>query len=311
MVAAVRASAPGKVILFGEHAVVYGEPAVAIAVDLRTTVSATPGRTATLDGEPLEASRWPYVAAAVAMVEGVGPLDLHVESQVPLGSGLGSSAAVTVATLAALLRLRGPLDLPGLARRAFEVELKVQGRASPIDTSTSTQGGAILVDRRSHGGLLWTIEGGGGRWGVHRLEAPDLTLVVGNTGIRPGTGALVAQVRERVEADPAARRALGRIGQLTLEGVEALRAGDLPRVGELMLEDHRLLTQLGVGHPRLDELVRAALPHAHGAKLTGAGGGGSMIALSDQPEAAARAIAAAGGEALIVRLSRRGVEVDA
>ncbi len=308
--AAVRASAPGKVILFGEHAVVFGEPAVALAVDRRTTVSATPSKAPTLDGGTLDSARWPYLAAAVDVVEGVEPQDLHVETQIPVGSGLGSSAAVTVATLGTLLHVRGPLDPSRVARLAFEVEHRVQGRASPIDTSTATHGSAILVDRRRRKGFLWGLAKGEQRWNIHHLEAPDLLLVVGNTGVRPGTGTLVAQVRERVESDARARGAIERIGELTMGGVEALRSGDLQRVGRLMLEDHRLLTSLGVGHPKLDKLVEAALPHSYGAKLTGAGGGGSMIALSDHPEDAAKAIAAAGGETLIVRLSRRGVEVE-
>ncbi len=309
--AAVRASAPGKIILFGEHAVVFGEPAVALAVDRRTTVSASPSKVTTLDGGPLDPARWPYVAAAVDMVECREPQDLHVETQIPLGSGLGSSAAVTVATLGTLLRLRGPLDPPKVARLAFEVEHRVQGRASPIDTSTATHGSAILVDRRRRRGFLWGIAKGAQRWNIHHLDAPDLLLVVGNTGVRPGTGTLVAQVRERVESDASARDAIERIGEVTLGGVEALRAGDLQRVGRLMLEDHQLLNSLGVGHPRLDKLVEAALPHSYGAKLTGAGGGGSMIALSDHPDETARAISAAGGDPLILHLSRKGVEVEA
>lgn len=308
--AAVRASAPGKVILFGEHAVVFGEPAVALAVDLWTVVSATPAGVNTIDHTTLDAALWPYLAAAVRAVAGLGPVDLHVESQIPMAVGLGSSAAVTVATLGALRHLQGAFDPPAIARLAFEVEHEVQGRASPIDTSTAAHGGAILVDRRRHRGFLWRIEKGDRRWNIHDLYAPDLTLVLGNTGVRAGTGALVAKVKQQVEADPIAQKAIRRIGEVTREGVEALMAGDLARVGRLMIEDHRLLNTLGVGHPMLDRLVEAALPHSYGAKLTGAGAGGNMVALSDDPEAAAKAIAAAGGETLTVRLSRQGVHVE-
>jgi len=302
-------SAPGKLILFGEHAVVFGEPALAIAVDLRAEVFARPHTEWLADGRDLSDPRYAYVRAAVERVRPPKPLWIEVRSQVPEGSGLGSSAAVTVATLGSLHRMRGTFDAALIANDAFEVELAVQGRASPTDTTTATAGGAILVLPEKSEGLLWSFERGEQRWFLHHRILPPLRLVVGFTGVSAATGPLVAKVRELAKTKPEARSRISEIGQIALEGVRALQAKDLVRAGELMNANHALLNQLLVGHPLLDKLVAAAAPTSYGAKLTGAGGGGSMVALTDEPERTAKAIAAAGGRAFTVHAEPKGVVV--
>src|SRR6059058_6406125 len=139
------ASAPGKLILFGEHAVVFGEPALSTAINLRAEVYARPHPEWRADGGSINEPRYRYVKAAVAKVKSAGPLWIEIRSMVPSGAGLGSSAAVTVATLGTLQALAGRIDPPTIAREAFDVEHEVQGRASPIDTSTATAGGGVLV----------------------------------------------------------------------------------------------------------------------------------------------------------------------
>ncbi len=304
-----RASAPGKLILFGEHAVVFGEPALATAIDLRTEVYARPHEEWLLNGTALDA-RAPYVQRAVTSEWKGGPLWLEVRSMIPVGCGLGSSAAVTVATLGALAASTPPSEPEAIARRAFEVELAVQGRASPIDTTTATHGAAVLVLKEAGKDLLWKIEKGDTRWFLHHCELPRMSLVVGNTGIAAATGPLVAGVRDKVERDPEAADAVREIGTITLEGLKALQARDLVRAGELMDRNHALLDRLGVSHPLLDRLVTAARPHAFGAKLTGAGGGGSMFALTDEPDKVRAAIEAAGGKAFVVGTEPRGLEAS-
>src|SRR5437773_2323570 len=204
------ASAPGKLILFGEHAVVFGEPALSTAINLRAEVFVRPHREWLADGASLDEPRFRYVKKAVEKSNAPGPLWIEIRSMVPSGAGLGSSAAVTVATLGSLHSLAGSIDPPTIAREAFDVEHEVQGRASPIDTSTAAAGGGLL-------------------------------------------------------------------------------------------------TELGVGHPALDRLVSAARPSSYGAKLTGAGGGGSMFALTDRPSKTAEAIRAAGGKSFVVQADSRGV----
>src|SRR5206468_1817883 len=233
------ASAPGKLILFGEHAVVFGEPALSTAINLRAEVYARPHTEWLVDGASLEESRFRYVKAAVAKAKPDGPLWIEIRSMVPSGAGLGSSAAVTVATLGALHGREGSIEALAIAREAFEVEHEVQGRASPIDTSTA--------------------------------------------------------------------EAVRQIGEITLDGVRALQRKDLVAAGKLMDRNHTILTDLGVGHPSLDRLVEAARPSSYGAKLTGAGGGGSIVALTDRPSVTAEAIRAAGGKAFIVQSDSLGV----
>ena len=301
------ASAPGKLILFGEHAVVFGEPALSTAINLRAEVYARPHTEWLVDGASLEESRFRYVKAAVAKAKPDGPLWIEIRSMVPSGAGLGSSAAVTVATLGALHGLQGSIEAPAIAREAFEVEHEVQGRASPIDTSTASAGGGILVLRQPRDGLLWSIERDKRKWFVHRTALPPLDLVIGNTGISAATGPLVAKVKDRVDRDPLAAEAIRQIGEITLDGVRALQRKDLVAAGKLMDRNHTILTDLGVGHPSLDRLVEAARPSSYGAKLTGAGGGGSIVALTDRPSVTAEAIRAAGGKAFIVQSDSLGV----
>ena len=304
------ASAPGKLILFGEHAVVFGEPAVSTAIDLRTEVYARPHSEWLADGSSLENDRYRYVRRATEMSWSGSPLWLEIRSMIPLGCGLGSSAAVTVATLGALAALRGEtLQRDAIARRAFDVEHSVQGRASPIDTSTATHGSGILLLKERRDGFLWEIAKDERRWFIHQCDLPKIHYVIGNTGIVAATGPLVAGVKARVESNPAAADAVREIGKIALEGLKALRARDFVQAGALMDRNHALLNLLGVGHPMLDKFVAAARPHAFGAKLTGAGGGGSMFALTEEPERVRTAIEAVGGRAFVVETDPRGAEV--
>ncbi len=294
------ASAPGKLILFGEHAVVFGEPALATAINLRTEVYARPHSEWMADGASLDDPKYRYVKAAIGRAGPDAPLWLEIRSMIPVGTGLGSSAAVTVATLGAVHGLRGAIDVPAVAREAFEIEHEVQGRASPIDTTTAAAGGGVLVRRGAGPDLLWTLRKDAREWSLHRCTLPALTFVIGDTGIAAPTGPLVANVKERVDASAQDAERIHEIGQITLDGLRALQKSDLESAGRLMDRNHRLLTDLGVGHPMLEKLVSAARPHSYGAKLTGAGGGGSILALTDQPDETAEAIRAAGGKAFLV-----------
>ncbi|MFQ5838014.1 MAG: mevalonate kinase [Thermoplasmata archaeon] len=306
----VVASAPGKLILFGEHAVVFGEPALSVAINLRTTIQASPSERNEVNGHPLTREAYPYLEAALRKSPSRASLALRVLSDIPEASGMGSSAAVTVCLLACLGDPREPLHRESIARLGFEVEREVQGRASPIDTTTATQGGGILLLKERGENFLWRIKKDDSAWYLHSCTLPELSLVVGSTGIEAATGPLVARVKELYRMEEAARHAIHRIGEISLEGMRALAEGDLTAAGELMQENHALLNSLQVGHPLLDRFVEASLPYSYGAKLTGAGGGGSMIALSDRPRRVKEAIEACGGEAFIVSTEPRGVVLE-
>ncbi|MBI0584732.1 MAG: mevalonate kinase [Methanomassiliicoccus sp.] len=304
------ASAPGKVILLGEHAVVFGRPAIALAIDLRLRCEVAPSTAMTVNGHIMEGAGDPYIATAVKENWKGGPLAIDISSTVPPGSGLGSSAAVTVATLGALAAAEGDIDPQAVARRAFDVESLVQGRASPIDTSVSSHGGGIFISSERGENLLWEMARDTRRWFIHDCEVPEMTLVVGFTGRKAPTGPLVAKVRRYHDRSGFAREIIDEIGGLTIDGLARLRAGDVEALGRLMTRDHNLLAILGVSTPELQKLVDAALPFSYGAKLTGAGGGGSMIALTDAPEKVARAIRARGGTPYIVRTGVAGVKKE-
>lgn len=305
-----KCSAPGKMILLGEHAVVFGKPALALAIDLRITSSVKPSNQYSVNGHPMRKKHHAYISAALDEAWGGPPINIDTDSEIPSGSGLGSSAAVTVSCVASMTSTKGRIDHERVARKSFEVECSVQGRASPTDTSTSTHGFGVLVSPTKLDNHLWTIEKGDRVWNVHHCDVPALKFVVGHTGIHAATGPLVAKVKKLVDTDAEARKAVDRIGEIVMEGVEAVKKKDKQRIGTLMDEDHSLLNQLGVGHPKLEQLVSACKDRSYGAKLTGAGGGGSMMALTDDTESVARAISEAGGMPIVVEVGCEGVRIE-
>jgi mevalonate kinase len=312
IMAGARASAPGKVILFGEHAVVYGEPAIAVALSLRTEVTLREaGDQHRVNGAPLAPYHHAYIKDAVEALWKGGPLDIRTDSRVPSASGLGSSAALSVGTTAALLQLLGRFDEERCAREAYAAEVSAQkGRGSPTDTSTVTHGHAVLVDKEKGPGFLWDIQRGERRWFLHHIEIPKLTLVIGNSMQRGRTMDEVAKVGRFVKKTGFAREVIRDLGKISRQAVELLQDREKLALGVAMDEAHDLLTILGVSTPKLDELCAAARQHAYGAKLTGSGGGGSMIALTDEPEACAAAIAKRGGYPITVQLGGPGVSAS-
>jgi mevalonate kinase len=325
-------SAPGKVYLFGEHAVVYGEPAVPCAIErrARVTVEARDDSTVrvtasdlTLDGFTVEYDRDPtdrpdvdvapsLVEAAVGYVDGAvaqardaadapdAGFEVTVESDIPLGAGLGSSAAVVVAAIDAATRELGvELDGEELAERAYRVEHDVQdGQASRADTFCCTVGGAVRVEGDD----------------CRRIpDAPALPFVVGYDGGAGDTGELVAGVRALREEYDFAADTVAAIGDLVRRGETALDANDVDELGELMDIDHGLLSALGVSSRSLDAMVWAARDAgALGAKLTGAGGGGCIVALDDSDDTlAALEFAPECEQAFRAGLDTEGVRVEA
>ena len=137
-----------------------------------------------------------------------------------------------------------------------------------------------------------------------------MTFVIGNTGIRAPTGPLVEKVRKYRDSNTFAAEIVDEIANITLEGMECMRKDDRVGLGALMTKDHKLLSILGVSCPQLNKLVESSLPYSYGAKLTGSGGGGCMIALTDRPDKVARAITLHGGTPYIVNTGVPGVQVD-
>ncbi|HJM13040.1 MAG TPA: mevalonate kinase [Candidatus Thalassarchaeaceae archaeon] len=319
------AFAPGKCILFGEHAVVFGHPAVAVAIDQGVRVSIRESPSWILEGASFDPSRHPHISHIIQSVfqyDGP-PLNIDVESSLFSAAGMGSSAALSNAFGAALhsfLRPEDPLIPIDLARMAHSAEATAQkGRASPTDTATSALGGFVVVSGQRVEGTrhvfdtsLVTPEGKRD-WSINTVDVPkgvsDAWLVIGFTGKGSPTGKMVAKVAKLVSGNPERMNDLETIANITKAGLTALSAGNLEGLGIAMDACHDCLKNLEVSSPRLDRLVEAARPHSLGTKLTGAGGGGCMVALTLDPERVSQAIEVAGGRPLTSKLGANGVRI--
>ncbi len=309
----VSCSAPGKVILFGEHAVVYGEPAMAVAVNKRTTCTvSTETKNTKVNGRNIQERYHSYILHSIERAGIDMPLNIETNSDLPSGAGMGSSAAVTVSTMGCLKNLSAEIDEKEIARDSFEVEWDVQGGASPIDTSTSTHGSSILLSNQRLSDFLWKIEKEKERWYAHHRDIPAVNIVVGDTGVHSRTGPLVRKVRSFYEKSNFARDIVKEIGEIVKKASTAFSDENLERIGELMDENQRLLSILGVSHPKLERLIKGARKYSYGAKLTGAGGGGSMVAITERPEKVAEEIESRGGTPYMLESTPDGlITVDA
>lgn len=312
------ASAPGKVILFGEHAVVSGAKALGAAIDLRAkvTVRNTPG-SSTIDVRDLcllgfsldlktglvvstEAAHATRYISAVLKDFDARDLLVRIESDIPLASGLGSSAAIVVAATAALnCHLDLGLSQKDIADHAHKIEKAVQqGLGSPTDTALATYGGYLQVSNQ-----------------VQPLDLPRMDMVVGYTNLPHDTRSEVAKVQSLKGRYPDLVEPIFQaIGAVSARSVSLIRDQKLAELGELMNVNHGLLEAVGVGTRELAELVYAArgAGGAFGAKLTGAGGGGCMIALPTPHGSAAliTALRQARGTAFAVKTGCEGVRLE-
>jgi mevalonate kinase len=305
----VTASAPGKFVVLGEHSVVYSKPALVLATDRRITCSVRRSQYNTLNGESLDLRRQPHFQY---LTRGMNYcLDFLTTSEIPSGSGMGSSAALSAALALAIRTERGeyPTEM-ALVEEAYGAELHAQGNGSPMDASACVHGGGIAVNIPDEEDELWTISRGDRTWRVTDIKPPDLSFVIGNTGIKAPTGPQVEKVRRYTRKNGFAADIIEEMGRITLEGYKALRNGDKETLGRLMTQDHKLLSILGVSCKELNKLVNAALPLSYGAKLTGSGGGGCMVALTDEPEKVAEVIRSRGGTPFIMKSGSEGVRME-
>ncbi len=304
------ASAPGKFVILGEHSVVYGKPAITLAVDLRMTVAVRRSPWNTMNGEKLDFRRQAHIRHLTRDLRHA--IDMLTYSEIPVGSGMGSSAALSASMAMALASLEGiHLTEEQVMREAYDAEYYAQGNGSPMDASTSVHGGGLSINMPDpQGKFLWKVERNGRTWRFNDLKTPEMTFVIGNTGIRAPTGPQVDKVRRYMERSHFACEVVDDIADVTVEGGDALRRNDVERLGRLMTQDHKLLSILGVSCTQLNKLVNAALPYSYGAKLTGSGGGGCMVALTDEPEKVCEAIRSRGGTPYVVKTGCRGASME-
>ncbi len=329
-----KASAPGKIILFGEHAVVYGQPALAVPVnqihadaevldvyragiwvnapdirlhaehsrlaldDALASVISAVYAALNLDDFASGAKQSPLSHTEIAASQKHAPrnddktgIEIKVTSTIPLASGLGSGAAVSVAIIRALsAHLGQPLDDKKVNKIAYEVEKIHHGTPSGIDNTVVTYGKPIFFVKEQLIELL-------------NVEKP-FTIIIGDTGIPAPTKESVADVRKLWEQNPSKMNTLfAAAGSIARTARQAIEGGYPERLGALMNENQRILTEMGVSSLELDRLTEASLNSgAFGAKLSGGGRGGNMIALSTKEKAPAivEALYEAGAKNVIV-----------
>ncbi|MBS7650106.1 mevalonate kinase [Candidatus Bathyarchaeota archaeon] len=317
------ARAPAKVIITGEHFVVHGQPALAAAINLYSKSSVIPALTDTIKISALnlgveatfqptdEGVETPIPNAQKiiepfrllineilnrAKIRNVG-LHLKIMSQIPIGVGLGSSASTAVSSIVALARfLNLNLTTEEICEVAMIQERLIHKHPSGIDPTTIVYGGVILF-RIGHPPI--------------RLSPKrNICFIVGNTGSTRTTGDLVTEVSKHFGEDEF-EMVSEEVGRITLQAAEAYEREDFKELGRLMDKNHELLVRIGVSTPMLNKLAEASRrAGALGAKLTGAGGGGCIIALStpEYKDRIMKAIMDAGGQPYQVLIDEYGAK---
>lgn len=284
---AISASAPGKIILFGEHAVVYGQPAIAVPVtqvQAKAIVAPIPGHPSgeiqvyapeiDLDSPIRDLPLDHAIARAVELtLEAIGVAKppacaIRVSSTIPLAAGMGSGAAVTVAIVRALSTFIGhPLPDEKTNEITFEIEKIHHGTPSGIDNTIVTYAYPVYFIKEQPIQTFWVKQ--------------PFTIVIGDTGVPSSTAVAVGDVRKGWMAEPDKYNVLfDACGAIARKAKALIEAGNVDELGPLMNQNHALLVEMGVSSPELDRLTQAAVDAgALGAKMSGGGRGGNMIAL--------------------------------
>lgn len=301
----IKVSAPGKLMLLGDHAVVYGYPCLVTAVDKRLYVEA----------EVIEAENddiiTPQVKESRFVLESIAYFkeQFEIKESVRIKTkgdfshqvGLGSSSAVTVATFKALgILFDKQMSLNELFQMSYRVNLLIQGVGSGFDIAAAT-----------YGETLEYVMGGKV---IEPLHIKSLPLVVGYSGLKADTPFYIRRVAEAFKSKKGEMEKIFMSIQTLVESAKkGLQTGDLPDVGRCMNENQRLLVQLGVSTPKLDDMIKSAIKAgAYGAKLSGAGGGDCMIALVDEEKrkSVEKSIEQVGGEIIHVNVNTEGVTIE-
>ncbi|HEX55274.1 MAG: mevalonate kinase [Candidatus Altiarchaeales archaeon] len=310
-----KASAPGKIILLGEHAAVYGNPVLVATVDLRSyvTVSKRNDDKFVLNNPAVDVmnfkfefsdiprlrKKWNLALSAEAIyktlrfIEESAGLSIDINSDVPVSSGMGSSASIASALVFAISREMGHnLSKKEIARISWDIENIIHKKSSGVDPYAVTYGGIIRYQS-------------GKCENVRIRECPEITI--GNTGIRSDTGEIVSDVMKLKNKFPGFfEKYLEIMKEIVDYGQRFLESGDMEGFGQVMNINHGLLSAIGVSSPELEKLVWASRKKSPGAKLCGAGRGGIMIAIGD----VANEIEKVGGQVIKTRISRDGVRLE-
>ena len=280
-----KASAPGKVILFGEHFVVYGVKAILCAINKRITVTAEEidekkisiksniGELELEPNKPISEINSPlkpfyYLANKIIQDKDLG-IKIEVESEIPLGVGLGSSSACCVAGAAAIAKLFGSISKEEILKLAIEAEKTIFENTSGADCTVCTFGGLMEYDKEN---------------GFSKIESePNFHLVIANSNVEHSTDSVVAEVRKFKENNGEEFSKLCENESSLIENVlELLKRNNIKELGQKAIQNQEYLERIGISNDKLRDMVQIGQKSSFGAKITGAGGGGCIFALTDE-----------------------------
>ncbi len=280
-------SAPAKVILFGEHFVVYGQKAILCSIDKRVKITSVKTEEPNISVksnlgeisvpsskliEEINSPLIPFIYIAKKMIDEFhhsGGINITIESEIPSGVGLGSSSACCVAAAGSISKLFTNFSKEEILSLAIEAEKTIFKETSGADCTVSTYGGIIEYDKKS---------------GFRKIDTKtDLHLVIVNTKIPHSTKKVVTKVKEFIDKNEKTFSDLCEQEMKLIEKANlALNSGDLKSIGEAMIQNQKYLDQIGVSNEILGGLIDDANKTSFGSKITGAGDGGCIIAIVDE-----------------------------
>ena len=280
-----KASAPGKVILFGEHFVVYGVKAILCAINKRVTVTAEnieekiisiKSNIGDLELEPnksiseIESPLKPFYYLANKMMQNQNTgIKITIESEIPLGVGLGSSSACCVAGAAAISKLCLDSSKEEILELAIEAEKTIFQNTSGADCTVCTYGGIMEYNKEN---------------GFKKIKSePNFHLVIANSNIEHSTELVVKQVKSFKEKNEEEFLKLCNDETNLVEDVlKLLNENNTKELGMKINQNQKYLETIGVSNEKIDEMIQIGRESSFGAKITGAGGGGCIFALTDE-----------------------------
>ena len=282
-----KASAPGKIILFGEHFVVHGTRAVVGAINKRVTVTSEKNDTATIsitsslgksaipiteEVETVEKKFRPFFFIAKEVISDhnfQNGINIEIESDIPIGAGLGSSSACCVAAAASISNLFTKSEKSEILDLAIDAERTIFPRTSGADCTVSTLGGIIEYQKESDSKAIKTEH--------------DFDFVVVNSQKMHNTDAVVSRVNQFKDDNVDTFSELcTEEDNLITKAIDSLQTFDLETIGKCMSQNQIFLERIGVSNDLLLDIVKSIEKETFGAKLTGAGDGGCVIALTEQ-----------------------------
>ena len=279
------ASAPGKVILFGEHFVVYGVKAILCSINKRVTVTAEKtserkisinSKIGKLELEPdkpiseINSPLKPFYYLANKSIENKDSgIRIQIDSEIPLGAGLGSSSACCVAGAAAIFKLFGNISREEVLKLAIEAERTIFENTSGADCTVCTYGGIIEYDKNK---------------GFKKIEhEPNFQLVIINSNMEHSTQSMVSKVKEFENKNKEEFSKLSNLESKLVEDVlKLVKENKIQEIGQKMNQNQEYLENIGISNKELTKMIKIGQESSFGAKITGSGGGGCIFALTNE-----------------------------